>query len=79
MKDVFGSAKVDIPCPHCGHKMAQTIGKLKTDPKLTCPACNTAFDVDAKGLRAGIQKAENSLADLDRSLRSMSKTFKIKL
>lgn len=58
---------ITFPCPHCRHEVAQTIGQLKLNPKLTCRACQKAFSVDANQLRTAIQKIEKSLADLQRS------------
>ncbi|KDB53923.1 hypothetical protein X805_04770 [Sphaerotilus natans subsp. natans DSM 6575] len=64
--------KIDIPCPSCGRKRAETIRKLKTNPKLTC-VCGTVIDVDAKQLTAGLKGFEKSIADLERTLRRIGK------
>lgn len=62
MKGVLDSAKIELPCPHCGHKLSETIGRLKTVQKLTCPSCRQTFDVDATQMRAEVQKVEKQLA-----------------
>ena len=62
MKGVLDSAKIELPCPHCGHKFSETIGRLKTVQKLTCRSCGQAFDVDATQMRAEVQKVEKQLA-----------------
>lgn len=67
------SKKIDIPCPHCSHKVKESIGRLKRDPHLTCSKCGKGFDVDAAGLRKGIQSVEDSLSDFRRKLGKMFK------
>lgn len=71
--NTIDSQTVELPCPHCNHKGTQTIGKLKTNPKLTCRACGQGFAVNANELRAAVQKIEKSLADLQRAIGRLGK------
>ncbi len=62
MKNALDSATIELPCPHCGHKLSQTIGQLKTTKHLNCPSCGKGFDLDASHMRREITKVEKSLA-----------------
>lgn len=73
MKSMLDSQAIAIPCPNCGHKLSQTIGKLKTNPELTCPKCSNRFKVDATDMRREVAKVEKSLADLQRTLGKLGK------
>jgi len=73
MNSVLDSQAIAIPCPQCGHKLSQTIGKLKTKPDLTCPRCSTRFKVDATDMRREVAKVEKTLADLQRTLSRLGK------
>lgn len=73
MKSMLDSQAITIPCPNCGHQLSQTIGKLKTDPELTCTKCSTRFKVDATDMRREIAKVENALANLRRTLGKVGK------
>lgn len=67
------SQTIELPCPHCGKKSAHTVGKLKTNPQITCSGCRQVFRVNANELRAAVQKIEKSLADLRRTLGRLGK------
>ena len=67
-------APISVPCPKCGQKSKQKISRLKTSPKLTCPACGAIFHVEAKQFRAGLEKVEKALADFRKKL---GKGFKL--
>lgn len=62
MKAMLDSATIELPCPHCKHKISQTIGQVKTKKHLVCPSCMNGFDLDASDLRREIAKVEKSLA-----------------
>lgn len=68
MKNILDDQAIKIPCPHCGHELSQTIGKLKTNPKLTCTKCRGQISVDANQMRREVAKVEQALADLQRTL-----------
>jgi len=67
------SHAVSIPCPHCSKKFDEKIGRLKRDPKLTCPACRETFTVNAEKLRAGIKSVQKTLDDFTRKLSKLGK------
>lgn len=71
--NTLDSQAIEFACPHCSRKNTQTIGKLKSNPQLTCRACGQAFTVNANELRTGVQKIEKSLADLQRALGRLGK------
>jgi len=73
MKNMIDSQSIEVPCPHCGHKLSETIGKLKTNSKLTCPKCKGTISIDANQMRGEIAKVEQALAKLQRSLSSFGK------
>lgn len=65
--------RLDIPCPGCGHKISETVGKLKTNPTLVCPACKRPIAIKAEGLAAGLKQAEDAVADFKRTLSRLGK------
>lgn len=67
------SSTIDVPCPGCGKKSKQRIGRLKRDPTLTCAGCGASIAVDAKQLRDAIRSVEKSLNDLTRRLGNLGK------
>lgn len=67
------SQRIDIPCPHCGHKLSEAIGKLKTNPQLVCPACKGVTEVDASDLRSKIAGIEKQLANLGKAFGRLGK------
>lgn len=73
MKSALDAQTIDIPCPHCGHKLRQTIGQLKTKSSLTCSACRGSFDLDAAELRRVVKESEAQLA---KTLRAFSRLGK---
>ncbi len=73
MKSALDAQTIDIPCPHCGHKLRQTIGQLKTKSSLACSACKGTFDVDATDLRLKVAGVEKQLADFARKISRLGK------
>ena len=73
MASPLDSQTVEVPCPHCGHKLRETIGKLKTNPKLTCRHCSGVVDIDASDLCRKITGVEKQLTDLSRKLSRLGK------
>lgn len=51
MSTFFDQQEINIPCPHCGHKFPEKVGRLKDSPEVTCPACAGVFKVNAEQLR----------------------------
>jgi len=65
---MLDTVKVPIPCPQCGHEIEETIGRLKSNPKLTC-RCGASIDVEADKLLRVVEKIEHELAKLRSGLR----------
>ncbi|MEN9375983.1 MAG: hypothetical protein RL710_1140 [Pseudomonadota bacterium] len=68
MKNLLDDQTIELACPNCSRKFKERIGKLKTNPKLTCTGCSTVISIDANQLRSEIAKVDKSLADLQRTL-----------
>lgn len=45
------SVTVPVPCPHCGHKIEQSLGWLKDNPDICCPICRQTFSANGDKLR----------------------------
>ncbi len=45
-------ATANLECPKCGHQISETIGRLKQQNELTCPACGAGFTVSLEKVRA---------------------------
>lgn len=73
MTGLLDRETIKFACPHCRHEVAETIGKLKLNPKLTCRSCKQDFTVNANELRTALQKVEKQLAELKRSLGRLGK------
>ncbi|MGS1115998.1 hypothetical protein [Castellaniella sp. UC4442_H9] len=64
---------IEIPCEACGHKLRESIGRLKHDPEITCPSCGVVTKIEASGLRKGVAEAQKGMADLQRSIKKLFK------
>jgi predicted RNA-binding Zn-ribbon protein involved in translation (DUF1610 family) len=64
------SALVNIPCPRCGEKTAQTVAVIQSSPRLSCPACGTMFAVNARKVMDKLRAAEEQ-AELERRRRGL--------
>lgn len=60
----FDHHSLNITCPQCGHETPETIGRLKTNPQLTCGGCGNTITIQADNLKAGIDSVQKQLADL---------------
>ena len=45
----------------CGQELEETIGRLKTNPDLVCPACGAILHVNADELARGLEAVEEKL------------------
>ncbi|MDF3851375.1 hypothetical protein [Achromobacter denitrificans] len=43
---------VPVPCPKCGHKQTETIGRLRQDPNITCGGCGITIAVNTEQIEA---------------------------
>lgn len=60
------SHMVDIPCPKCGHKLKESLGRLKNDPHLVCGGCGQKIAIDAKQFRDKMRSIDEALKKLTR-------------
>ncbi len=64
------NAEVEIPCPKCGKKTKERLGRLKKNPVLRCAGCDTGIQVNANGpggQAQGMKSVDTGRADLKRS------------
>jgi transcription elongation factor Elf1 len=73
MKINLDSQVIELTCPHCGHKLQESIGKLKTNPTLICGKCQGRVKIDANNMRTEIAKVEESLSQMQRKLAGFGK------
>lgn len=60
----FDAQEIELTCPKCSHKFKESIGRLKDDPQIPCPGCSAVIEINAKGLRDGLESADKAVADL---------------
>jgi hypothetical protein len=70
---IIDSHPVELTCPHCARKFSETIGKLHTNPKLTCPGCRGVIQIEADQLAAARKTVDKSLADFRAALSRIGK------
>lgn len=73
MKSLLDDQAIELSCPNCKKKISERIGRLKTNPKLTCRACQGVIQVNADQLRTEISKVDKALTDLRRTLSRLGK------
>lgn len=71
MTFTLDNAVVDIPCPKCGQKIKEKIGRLKREQHITCQSCGR-ITVNTDELR----RIERSI---DQQLAKLGGTLKLKL
>ena len=69
----FDSEVIEFPCPKCGKKLEETVGRLKNNQNLTCFHCAVTFGVNAEKLRSGLQSAQKSIDNFMAELRNIGK------
>ena len=50
---------VELTCPTCHRNFTASLGALKDNPRVACPACTQPIQVPADQIRAAIQAAED--------------------
>jgi len=70
---ILDTSSIELTCPHCGHKFSERIGRLKTNPKLTCTKCRGSIQISADQLRTAVQKVDKGLAQLRQTLGRLGK------
>lgn len=79
LKSAFDGEQLRVPCPQCGHKIRESVQRLRRSPKLYCPSCRSHITVDARQFDTGIRKAEKSLENFAKELGGNHNTIKIRL
>lgn len=77
----INSHTLEIPCPHCAHKIRKTVRELKTLDKLTCNSCRTVINLDKAHMAREIAKVQRTIdtqvnkaaADLKRAIDRLGK------
>ena len=64
------TALVNLPCPRCGEKTAETVATIQTSPRLRCPACGAMFAVNAQKVMEKLRAFEEQ-AELERRRRGV--------
>lgn len=64
------SALVNLPCPRCGEKSAETVATIQSSPSLRCPACGAMFSVNAEKVMEKLRAVEEQ-AELERRRRGL--------
>ena len=73
MKLNIDSQPIEIPCPSCGKKRNEQIGRVKRSPTLTCHSCRQSFAIDAHQLRRILESTQKAADQLGRSLGKLGK------
>ena len=60
---LLDSEKIELPCD-CGHKLSETIGRLKNKPKLICPKCKTVITVKMDKFNSAVSALDKQLQGL---------------
>ena len=60
----FDKAEIAITCSKCSEKTKKTLGWVKENGRLTCPACGNDFALDADQLRRDHEALEKALGNL---------------
>lgn len=63
---------VEIPCSACGKKIKETLGRLQSNPTLTC-TCGATTKVDSTGFNQGLADINKSLDGFGKSLGKLGK------
>lgn len=67
MKTLFDDLLQEISCD-CGHKLSETISRLKDDPNLICPACGVGIVVKMDNLLRSLAETQKAIDDIPRKL-----------
>lgn len=76
MTGFLDNTEIEVPCPKCGRKTKQRIGRLNQNPTLTCAGCGTVIKIDTggqSGLAQATKTIDKSMADLERALKKFGK------
>lgn len=69
----FESARLTIRCPRCGQEHRKSIAWLRNNTDMPCAGCGQIIALESEELRAGIDEADQALADFRRNLSRFNK------
>lgn len=55
------ACRIQFQCPQCGHELEQTIGKLKSQDRMTCPGCGIRISIDATRLSNVVEEIRQAV------------------
>lgn len=61
---LLNKTEIDVACRRCSVKSKQTLGRLKDNPEITCPACGLRFTINSEQFREGMRKVNKAIEDL---------------
>ncbi len=65
-------AKIEIPCPQCGHKFQATLGQVEKGEKVICPNCKSTIvlkDDFSKQIEKSIKDFQRNIKNINRKLK----------
>ena len=65
---VLDDATIDVPCPHCQQAIRERLGKLKLQPRVTCPRCRRTSEVKPEQLQRATAKLTQAFTNIQQSL-----------
>lgn len=75
-KSTIDAGKLTITCPNCAKQIEEPIGRLKRNPKLTCPRCKRTIDVEGIArIEQADHAVEEGIADFRKTIRKFNKRF----
>ena len=66
----FDSETISIPCPKCGKKLKEQLGRLKRQKHITCPTCGR--------ITVNTEKFVSAERSVDKEIAKLSKKITIK-
>lgn len=66
----YAAIQVPVECQGCGHTTRHTIGRLKRQPRVTCPNCERVTEVSLQDdqARATVDTVNREFEELRRTL-----------
>jgi len=69
----FDKQTIDIPCPRCGHKLTEQIGRLQPHMSFVCAGCKEPVEINATELLRKVKQANQQLADFGKRVSRIGK------
>lgn len=61
MTDFNRNTELSIPCPDpdCAHEFKERVGRLESNPQLTCPSCGSTVNINGNELRETMRQLDS--------------------